>query len=52
MKELEAKSTLSDSEKDRFAVLRNGFNLVISADYQMAKIVPYWGLTAQPGYKN
>lgn len=49
MEKLEAKSILSDSEKQRFAVLRNGFNLVISADYQMAKIVPYWGLTAQPG---
>ena len=36
MEKLEAKSTLNDSEKERFAVLRNGFNLVISADYQMA----------------
>lgn len=41
--ELEAKSTLNDNEKEKLAVLKNGFNLVISADYQMAKLVPYWG---------
>ena len=47
--ELEAKSTLNDDEKERLAILKNGFNLVLSADYQMAKLVPYWGQTAQPG---
>lgn len=46
---LEAKSTLNDSEKERLAILKNGYNLVISADYQMSKLVPYWGQTAQPG---
>lgn len=46
--ELEAKSTLND-DKDRLAILKNGFNLMLSADYQMAKLVPYWGQTAQPG---
>ena len=47
--ELEAKSTLNDDEKERLAILKNGFNLVLSADYQMAKLVPYWGQTAKPG---
>ena len=47
LSKLEAKSTLNDDEKERLAILKNGFNLVISADYQMAKHVPYWGLTDQ-----
>ena len=25
------------------------FSLVLSADYQQAKLVPYWGSSAQPG---
>ena len=49
MTKLEMKSTLNDDEKERLAIIKNGFNLVLSADYQMAKLVPYWGLTAQPG---
>ncbi len=47
--ELERKSVLSEEEKTRLAFLKNGFKLVVSADYQMCKLVPYWGLSAQPG---
>ncbi len=49
IQELEAKSTLSEDERDRLTALKNSFNLVVSADYQMAKLVPYWGLSSQPG---
>ena len=38
-------------EKEKPAVLKNGFNLVLSADYQMAKLVSYWGMMAQPASK-
>lgn len=46
---LEEKSTLSEEEKVRLGYLKNSFNLVVAADYQMCKLVPYWGLSAQPG---
>ncbi len=49
IQELEAKSTLSEDERDRLTALKSSFNLVVSADYQMAKLVPYWGLSSQPG---
>ena len=38
--ELETKPTLSDDEKERLAVLKHNFTLVLSADYQMSKQVP------------
>lgn len=28
---------------------QHAFSLVLSADYQQAKLIPYWGFTAQPG---
>ena len=40
---------MNDNEKEKLAVLKNGFNLVVSANNQMAKLVPYWGMTAQLG---
>lgn len=47
--ELEGKPDLSANESDELAVLHNSFNLVISADYQMSKLVPNWGQSPQPG---
>ena len=41
--------TLTEEETSRLAGLKCRFNLVISADYQMSKLVPYWGMSAQPG---
>ena len=35
--------------REGLAVLKHRFNLVVSADYQMSKLVPYWGMSAQPG---
>lgn len=46
---LEEKVTLTEEETSRLAGLKCRFNLVISADYQMSKLVPYWGMSAQPG---
>ena len=30
------------------ARLQQSFTLVFSADYQMTKLIPFWGATAQP----
>jgi len=46
---LERKGSLTRAEKAKLTRLRNKFTLVICADYQMCKLVPYWGLSAQPG---
>ena len=42
-------SDLSQNERDELEVLRNSFNLVIAADYQMSKLAPFWGQSPQPG---
>ena len=47
--ELEQKSELSTDEREELAVLHNSFQVVIAADYQMSKLVPYWGQSPQPG---
>lgn len=47
--ELEAKSNLEQDEEEELEVLKRSFNLVLSVDYQMSKLVPYWGLSDQPG---
>jgi len=46
---LDEKSHLSEEEAKKLRSLKHKFNIVISADYQMEKLVPYWGLSAQPG---
>ena len=43
------KKSLTDEEAEKLAVLKHKFNLVISADYKMSKLVPYWGLSPQTG---
>ena len=47
--ELEAKSDLSSDEHDELEVLKRSFSLVLAVDYQMSKLVPYWGQSPQPG---
>ena len=49
IKELEAKSCSAD-EQATLEDLKHGFNLVLSADYQMNKLLPYWGRSPQPGH--
>ena len=46
---LETKSALTNEETEALAGLKNKFTTVICADYQMAKLTPYWGSSAQPG---
>lgn len=46
---LETKVSLNEDEEEQLVVLKHKFNLVVSADYQMAKLVPYWGSSPQPG---
>ena len=46
---LEQKEVLSDTEKETFASLKTRFTCIICADYQMGKLVLYWGLSLQPG---
>ena len=40
---------LSETEARELATLKHKFNIVLSADYQMGKLVPYWGESPQPG---
>ena len=47
--ELEAKSDLSSDEEEELEVLKRSFSLVLAVDYQMSKLVPYWGQSPQPG---
>ena len=43
------KETLTEEEKVKLDQLKTRFNVVLCADYQMCKLVPYWGCSAQPG---
>ncbi len=40
---------VSHEEVETLAGLKNKFTTVIGADYQMTKLTPYWGSSAQPG---
>jgi len=46
---LEQKATLTDEKTVTLDGLKKRFTLVLSADFQMRKLVPYWGYSAQPG---
>lgn len=39
---------LSKNEQEGLDVLRHSFNVVLAGDYQMSKLVPYWGQSPQP----
>ena len=45
---LEANQEKTEQEKDS-KMLKHNFTAVLSADYQMQKLVPYWGKSPQPG---
>ncbi len=49
IKDLEEKTILTNDEEEQLAVLKHNFNLVLAADYQQCKLVPYWGMSDQPG---
>ena len=40
---LEQKSDRNSAEEEKLDQLKHCFTLIISADYQMQKLVPYWG---------
>ena len=43
------KRQLTEEEEAQLDGLKSRFNLVLSADFQMCKLIPYWGLSPQPG---
>ena len=48
-KKKKKKKTLTTEEMLTLDGLKKRLNLVLSADFQMCKLVPYWGYSAQPG---
>jgi len=46
---LEGKPILTEGEAGKLQFLKNKFNLVVCADYQMGKLISYWGYSPQPG---
>ena len=40
---------LTEDQKSELKILQHCFTLVISADYQQAKLIPFWGESEQPG---
>lgn len=46
---LMAKTSLSTEEEEEIATKQHAFTLVLYADYQQSKLIPYWGASAQPG---
>ena len=46
---LTAKTSLSAEEEEELATKKHVFTLILSADYQQSKLIPYWGRSAQPG---
>ena len=45
---LEGRS-LSPEENERLTTMKCKFSVVLSVDYQMSKLIPYWGASSQPG---
>ncbi len=46
--ELESMESRDEDQDAELAAKKNVFTLVLSADYQQAKLIPYWGFSAQP----
>ena len=46
--ELHGRSSRTTEGEERSTVMKK-FNLVLAVGYQMSKLVPYWGLSPQPG---
>lgn len=47
--QLEEKDDRTDEENEQLQTLKHNFTLTLSCDYQMQKLVPYWGKSPQPG---
>ena len=46
---LESKENKTEDEVLKLEILKQKFTLILSADFQMQKLVPYWGQSPQPG---
>ncbi len=46
--ELDGRPELTDDKEEKLVAMKHKFNLVLSADYQMGKLIPYWGQSPQP----
>ena len=46
--DLASKDDLDARSQARLQAMQESFTLVLSADYQMTKLIPFWGATAQP----
>ena len=46
---LESKAERNTVDNDKLEQLKHCFTLTVSADYQMQKLVPFWGSSPQPG---
>ena len=46
---LASKENLDESDQRQLEALKQLFVLVLSADYQMSKLIPFWGSSTQPG---
>ena len=49
IKDLEEKATRTEDEEKELTSLKHKFKLVLAADYQQCKLVPFWGMSDQPG---
>ena len=47
--DLEQVSSHSPEQDDELQQLKHTFTLVLSTDYQMNKLMPFWGQSLQPG---
>ena len=47
--ELEENSPRTDAEEERLKGLKHCYTLLLSADYQMQKLIPHWGQSPRPG---
>ena len=41
-------ATSSPKRDEKLKQLHHAFTLILSADYQMSKLLPHWGQSAQP----
>jgi hypothetical protein len=46
---LASRENLDELGQRQLQTLKESFVLVLSADYQMSKLIPFWGSSAQPG---
>ena len=43
--------SLSPEENEHLTTMKRKFSVVLSADYQMSKLVPFWGASSYKSYR-